>query len=688
MKLIIAKYKTQPMKQILIPIVVCSMFLSCQPQKQANTTDPLVSHIDATAKPGDDFFDYANGAWFKANPIAASEQSAGIFQVIQDTINAQILKICRSSAATQSAEGSNKQKIGDFYFSGMDSVSLNKNGIEPIRKYLDQIDQAKTPDQLATLTAFIHQSAGAPMFDFGVWQDSKISSKNAVNLSQGGLSLPDRQFYFEKDARSVMIREKFLAHLENMYKIMGYDAAKAKQAAENQMKLETTMASASRKKEDTRDPLKNYTKLTVNKLSALTPNFNWTVFFKESGLANVDSVIVGQPEYLTALNASLTKFGIDDWKNYLKYKFVRGMASYLDDATYKEVFSFYSQTLRGVQQPKPRWKRVVEQTDSYMGELIGQVYVAEYLPAGTKEKLQEIGNAVKEVYAERIKNLDWMSAATKEKALQKLQTMIMKVGYPDKWKDLSSMKISRSSFAENVISANKWFSNYNISKYGKPVDRTEWGMQPQTYNAYYNPSNNEIVVPACNIIVPGYERTMADDAILYSIIGGSTFGHEMTHGFDDMGSKFDDKGNLKNWWTKEDSTKFYAKTKMIVEQFSQYNPVDSLHINGELTQGENIADLGGLVMGYQAFQKTKQYKNNETIGGKTPDERFFLGFGLAWMINMRPEAIANQVKSDEHSPAKYRVIGTLSNIPEFYKTFGVKEGDKMWRPDSLIVRIW
>jgi putative endopeptidase len=676
------------MKQILIPIVVCSMFLSCQPQKQANTTDPLVSHIDATVKPGDDFFDYANGAWFKANPIAASEQSAGIFQVIQDTINAQILKICRSSAATQSAEGSNKQKIGDFYFSGMDSVSLNKNGIEPIRKYLDQIDQAKTPDQLATLTAFIHQSAGAPMFDFGVWQDSKISSKNAVNLSQGGLSLPDRQFYFEKDARSVMIREKFLAHLENMYKIMGYDAAKAKQAAENQMKLETAMALASRKKEDTRDPLKNYTKLTVNKLSALTPNFNWTVFFKESGLANVDSVIVGQPEYLTALNASLTKFGIDDWKNYLKYKFVRGMASYLDDATYKEVFSFYSQTLRGVQQPKPRWKRVVEQTDSYMGELIGQVYVAEYLPAGTKEKLQEIGNAVKEVYAERIKNLDWMSAATKEKALQKLQTMIMKVGYPDKWKDLSSMKISRSSFAENVISANRWFSNYNISKYGKPVDRTEWGMQPQNYNAYYNPSNNEIVVPACNIIVPGYERTMADDAILYSIIGGSTFGHEMTHGFDDMGSKFDDKGNLKNWWTKEDSTKFYAKTKMIVKQFNQYNPVDSLHINGELTQGENIADLGGLVMGYQAFQKTKQYKNNETIGGKTPDERFFLGFGLAWMLNMRPEAIANQVKSDEHSPAKYRVIGTLSNIPEFYKTFGVKQGDKMWRPDSLMVRIW
>jgi Predicted metalloendopeptidase len=676
------------MNKILLTMAACAVLLSCQPQKQANTTDPLVSHIDATVKPGDDFFNYANGAWFKANPIAASEQSAGIFQVIQDTINAQILKICKSSAVTQSPEGSNKQKIGDFYFSGMDSASLNKNGIEPIRKYLDQIDQVKTPEQLASTTAFIHKSVGAPMFDFGVWQDSKISNKNAVNLSQGGLSLPDRQFYFEKDSRSAMIREKFVAHLENMYKIMGYDAAKAKLAAENQMKLETALATASRKKEDTRDPLKNYTKLTTSQLSALTPNFNWSVFFNESDLSKVDSVIVGQPEYLTALNTNLKKFGIDDWKNYLKYKFIRGMSSYLDDNTYNEVFSFYSQTLRGVKQPKPRWKRVVEQTDGYLGELIGQVYVAEYLPGGTKEKLQEIGNAVKEVYAERIKNLDWMSDATKQKALEKLQTMIMKVGYPDKWKDLSSMKISRASFAENIIAANQWFSNYNISKYGKPVDRTEWGMQPQNYNAYYNPSNNEIVVPACNIIVPGYEHTMADDAILYSIIGGSTFGHEMTHGFDDMGSKFDDKGNLKNWWTKEDSTKFYAKTKMIVKQFSQYNPVDSLHINGELTQGENIADLGGLVMGYQAFQKTKQYKNNEIIAGKTPDERFFLGFALAWMLNMRPEAIANQVKSDEHSPAKYRVIGTLSNIPEFYKTFGVKQGDKMWRPDSLMVRIW
>jgi putative endopeptidase len=680
------------MKRFLIPfgflglIWVCN---SCQPTGKSNVKDPLAAHIDTSFKAGDDFFDYANGKWFKENPIAASEQSSGIWQVIQDTINSQILKICKSSAAVANPEkGSNKQKIGDFYFSGMDSTNLNKTGIAAIQKYLDQIDAISDFNQLATMASFIHRSTGSPLFAFGVTQDSKISSKNAVMIWQGGLSLPERSYYFDNDERTATIRKKFEQHLENMFRILKYDETKAKAAAANQLKLETALAGASRKKEDTRDPHKNYNKLSFKKLTELAPNFNWQNFIQEAGLQNVDTVIVGQPEFLSALNLSLKKFTLEDWKNYLKYSFTKGISMYLDDATYRETFSFYSQTIRGIKQPKPRWKRVVEETDGYLGELIGQVYVTEYLPAGTKEKLVEIGNAVKSVYAERIKNLDWMSDATKEKALKKLGSMIMKVGYPDKWKDLSSLEISRTSFAENAVNANLWHFGYMISKFGKPVDRTEWEMQPQNYNAYYNPSNNELVVPGCNIIVPGYERKMADDAILYSIIGGSTFGHEMTHGFDDMGSKFDANGNLKNWWTAEDSTKFYGKTKMIVKQFNQYNPVDSLHINGELTQGENIADLGGIIMGYEAFKKTNQYKNNEKIADLTPDQRFFLGFALAWMVDMRPEAIANQVRSDEHSPAKYRVIGTLSNMPEFYKAFGVKEGDKMWRPDSLIVRIW
>jgi putative endopeptidase len=454
------------------------------------------------------------------------------------------------------------------------------------------------------------------------------------------------------------------------------------------MKLETALAAGSRKLADTRDPLKNYNKFTVTKLKQTTPDFDWTRFFENTGLKGVDTVIVGQPEFLTTLNIQLKSFPLDVWKSYLKFHLVRGLARYLDDKTYRESFSFYSTTLRGIPEPKPRWKRVVHETDGSLGELIGQIYVDEYLPEGTKEKLTEIGNSIKTVYAERIKALDWMSEPTKVKALKKLDAVIIKVGYPDKWKDMSALKVDRSSYVQNVKNANKWWFGYMIAKFGKPVDRTEWHMNPQNYNAYYNPSNNEIVVPGCNIIVPGFERKLADDAILYSIIGGSTFGHEITHGFDDQGSKYDENGNLFNWWTPEDSIRFYAKTKLIVQQFDAFVAVDSLHIKGDMTQGENIADLAGTVMGYEAFKKTDQYKNREMIAGLTPDQRFFLGYAFAWMINDRPEAIASQVKSDVHSPAKYRVLGPLANIPEFYAAFDIKQGDAMWRPDSLRVRIW
>jgi putative endopeptidase len=359
----------------------------------------------------------------------------------------------------------------------------------------------------------------------------------------------------------------------------------------------------------------------------------------------------------------------------------------LDDKTYFESFSFYSTILLGVQEPKPRWKRVVEQTGESIGDLLGQVYIAEYLPKGSKEKLLEIGNTIKEVFAERIKKLDWMSNATKVKALKKLNTIIMKIGYPDKWKDLSSMHIDRSSYVRNVMNANQWEFNYMIAKYGKPVDRSEWDMEPQTYNAYYNPSNNEIVMPGCNIIIPGYERILADDALLYSNIG-ATFGHEITHGFDDEGSKYNEQGNLENWWTSVDSLKFFTKTKMIVQQFNEYIAIDSLHINGDLTQGENIADLAGTMMSYEAFKKTSQYRGQEAIAGLNPDQRFFLGYAFAWMVNERPEAIANQVRSNEHSPVKFRVIGPLTNMPEFYASFGIKKGDAMWRADSMRVKIW
>ena len=662
---------------------------ACQPNVSSSKSDALVSHIDSTVKPGNDFFMFANGKWFKENPIPASEQYNGIFQIIQDTVSAQVRNICESSAAMTNVEkGSNRQKIGDFFYSGMDSVLLNKNGITPLKADFERIDGISNGKDLFKELAYIQTVAGSPMFGFYVGQDDKNSSKNAVFISQGGLSLPDRDYYFATDDRAKMIREKFVAYLDSMYTIMGYDKAEAAKAADNTMKLETALAKSSRKREDTRDPLKNYNKMSFAQINQDTPNVDWSVFMQGMGLTNVDSVIVGQPEFLTALNSYLKSFPMDMWKDYLKFHLLNGLASYLDDHTYMTAFNFYSKTLRGIQEPRPRWKRVVGRTNGALGDLVGQVYVKDYLPAGTKEKLLEIGHAIKKVYAERIKNLDWMTEPTKEKALHKLDVMIMKVGYPDKWKDMSSLHVDRTSYVQNVMNASKWYTNYMISKYGKPVDRTEWGMEPQTYNAYYNPSNNEIVVPGCNIMVPGYERKMADDAILYAIIGGSTFGHEMTHGFDDQGSKYDAQGNLNNWWTPEDSTKFYAKTRMIVKQFDNYVAVDSLHINGSMTQGENIADLGGIMMGYQAFQQTKQYKDNEMIAGLTPDQRFFLGYAMAWMLNMRPEAIANQVRSDVHSPAKFRVNGPLSDMTAFYKTFNVKEGDAMWRPDSLRVQIW
>lgn len=450
-----------------------------------------------------------------------------------------------------------------------------------------------------------------------------ISSKNAVFLSQGGLGLPDRDYYFNNDERTKKVREAYPEHLKKMFELSGYDEKKATDAAADVYAVELALAKVSRKMEDLRDPFKNYNKTSVKELQEKLKFVPMQTFFSGLGMNMPDTVIVGQPEFFTYLNLATQQFGIEIWKNYLRWHLLRGLAPYLNTEIEKQNFSFYGTLLNGVKEQRPRWKRVVEDTDGQLGELVGQIYVEQYLPKGTKEKLMEIGNAVKEVYRKRISSLDWMSDATKTKAIAKLDAMIMKVGYPDKWKDMSALEVDRTSYVKNVIRANAWHFDYMKNKYGKPVDRTEWSMTPQTYNAYYNPSNNEIVVPACNITVPGYEKTLADDAILYSIIGGSTFGHEFTHGFDDQGSKYDQFGNLNNWWTTEDSIRFYAKTGAVVNQYNHYLVIDSLYINGDMTQGENIADIGGVAMGLEAFKQTKQFKENQTIAGLNPMQRFF-----------------------------------------------------------------
>jgi len=676
------------LSNFLLLLFTAALIFSCATTTRQPVHDELASHIDSTVRPGDDFFLFANGKWFKEHPIPATEQSNGLWQLIRDTVNAQVLNICTTSAAiTGEPAGSNKQKIGDFYFSGMDTVSVNGKGLTELADWFARIDAIDGLPALTEEVARIHTMAAAPFFSLYVTQDDRISSKYGLYINQGGLSLPDRSYYFDTDPQAKMVREKFTEYLKNAFMLMGYPEKKAMEASVRVMKLETDLARNSRKLEDTRDPLTNYNKFPVAKLKEMV-SLDWDHLFAVTGLANVDTVISGQPEFLAGLNSLLKKMPPEYWKDYLKIQLFTGLAPYLDDPSYNEMFSFYYTTLRGIPEPKPRWKRVVNAVDNFLGPVIGQVYVKEYLPEGTKEKLMEIGNAIREVYAGRIRELDWMTAPTKEKALVKLDRMIMKVGYPDNWKDMSRLQVSRESYLQNAMRANEWWFTYNTGKFGKPVDRTEWSMDPQTYNAYYNPSNNEICVPGCNIIVPGYERVMADDAILYAIIGGSTFGHEMTHGFDDQGCKYDENGNLNNWWTLEDSARFFKRTAMIVNQFNQYQVADSLYINGSQTQGENIADLAGIILGYQAFQKRPQFINKEMIGGLDPSQRYFLAYGMAWMINDRPEAIANQVRMDVHSPAKFRVNGPLADVDAFYTTFGVKEGDRMWLPDSLRVKIW
>ncbi len=671
--------------RILLILVFAGLNLISCNKKEVEFSDPLVTNRDTLVNPADDFFKYANGGWFKKNPIPSTEQSNGIFRTIADTINNQIKQICEKSALDESAQvGSNKQKIGDFYASGMDSIAINKAGISPLKSEFAKIDAIKDIPSLVTSIAHLHTIGASPAFSFYIGQDDKISTKYALFLGQGGLGLGNRDYYFNTDEPTVKIRTEYVKHLQAMLKLIGQNEA----GATSIMKLETDLAKASRKLEDLRDPVKNYNKMTVASLGKITSNINWNSIFPVLGVAKADSVIVGQPEFYKALNTFVKSYSIEDWKTYLKWDLVNSYAPYLNSTIEKQNFKFYSTVMNGVAKQKPRWKRVVGQTDAYLGELIGQVYVAEYLPKGSKEKLLEIGNNIRDVYADHIKKLDWMSAATKVKALNKLSKIVMKVGYPDKWKDMSSMKIDRKSYCGNVIQANIWGYKDMVNKYGKPVDRTEWSMQPQTYNAYYNPSNNEIVVPACNIIVPGFEGRMPDDAILYGIIGGSTFGHEITHGFDDQGSQYDENGNLNNWWTPEDLKKFQAKTKLIVSQFNKYTVLGNKHINGEATQGENIADLGGVVMGYEAFKKTAQYKNKEKISNLTPDQRFFLAYGYAWMVNIKDEALASQIMTDVHAPAQFRINGPLSNIPEFYKAFNVKPGNKMYQPDSLRVVIW
>lgn len=662
--------------------------ISCNKQS-ASQKDFIKENIDTVANPGIDFFQYANGGWTKLNPIPSAYSRWGIGNLINDEIYDKLRKINEDAAKAKDAEGSNSQKIGDFWFTGMDTVGIEKQGIQPIKADLDRISAIKDITGVLNEIAYQHTLGDSPLFSMYVYQDMKNSDVMALYLNQGGIGLPDRDYYFNKDGRTAGIRKDYREkHLINMFKLSGMDDAASAKAAEGTYKLEESLATSSRKLEDLRDPYKNYNKYAVADLNKLTPSINWNDLLTKMKIKKIDSVIVGQPEFFKQVEVSLKSVPVESWKEYLRWNLVSSSASYLNKALDDENFRFYGTVLTGKKEQRPRWKRVLSSEEAVMGEVLGQLYVKEYYSEKTKKRYEDLVEAIRDAYKERIKKLDWMSEPTKQKALAKLASMTKKVGYPDKWKDLSSLKIDRSSYLANMKRGSEFWYKYNVDKLGKPVDRNEWEMTPQTYNAYYNPSNNEIVLPAAIFLVPGWNDENIDDAVVYGYAAASTIGHEITHGFDDQGSQFDEKGNLKKWWTPEDEAKFKERCKMIVKQFNDYKVLDSLHVNGDATQGENIADLGGILLGWDAFVKTEQYKKGEKINGLTPAQRYFLGYAMGWLGHQRDESLANQIMTDVHAPANLRVNGPFANIPAFYDAFGIKQGDAMWRPDSLRVKIW
>jgi len=670
-------------------IIISSIVFSACTDKSKNyaSNDVVFKNLDRSVKPGDDFFGYANGGWLKKNPIPPAYPSWGIGNVVGEDIRNRLKKINIEALNTKAGKGSNTQKIGDFYFSGMDTLNIEKEGLNPLKEELNKIDEVKNIDELVDEFAHLNTIGVKTPIEASVDQDEKNSNKNMLNLYQGGIGLPNRDFYFNTDPHSVAVRTDYQEkHLPILYKLLGLNPIGAIAASKKTYSLEKFLADSSRKLEDLRDPYHNYNKIPLNGLSKLSPAINWKSAFGKMEYKNVDSVIVGQPEYYRALNKALKIFTIEDWKMYLRKKLISTFGSALSKPFDNENFRFYS-VLSGSKEQLPRWKRVLDTENDLMGEVLGQIFVREYFPEKTKERYVNLVEAVRTSFKEHIEKLTWMSDQTKQKAYDKLAKISTKVGYPDHWKDFSTLTIDRGSYALNIMRANNFWHRYNAIKLGKPVDRTEWGITPQTYNAYYNPSNNEIVLPAAIFLVPGVKDEDMDDAVVYGYSAASTIGHEMTHGFDDQGRQYDAKGNLKEWWLPQDSIKFTQRAQMLINQFNGYS-IYGLHVNGKATQGENIADLGGIVIGLDAFKKTDQYKEGKSINGLTPMQRFFLGYALGWLGHDRKEAVASQIITDVHSPGFMRVNGPFTDVPEFYEAFNIKKGDKMWLDPDKRVKIW
>jgi putative endopeptidase len=648
-------------------------------------------NMDTSVKPQDDFYLYANGGWLKGNPVPPEYSRWGSFDELTEKNNDALHKIAEKAANTHvdAKTAPEVQKVGDYYASGMDEKTIDAERIRPLEEELKRIDAIKNRADVLKALAHLHTIGVGAFFEFGSGQDEKDSSREIAQAGQGGLGLPDRDYYTKTDEDSKKKRAAYVEHVTKMLTLLGEPASKATGDAKKIMAFETSLAKASRTRVELRDPQKNYNKMSQADLQKLTPDWNWADYFVAINLAEPGDINVGQPEFFKAANAALTSTSIDDWKTYLRWHLINAAAEDLSDDFVNEDFTFKEGVLRGTKEIKQRWKRVVGSTDEALGDALGKLYVADYFPPEAKARALEMINNLKAALADRIKTLDWMDEPTKQEALKKLAAMNVKIGYPDKWRDYSLLKVDRGPYVLNTMRAANFEVNRELKKIGKPVDRTEWGITPPTVNAYYNANMNEIVFPA-GILQPPFFEPKADDAVNYGGMG-AVIGHEMTHGFDDQGRQFDASGNLRDWWSPESAAKFKDRSQAVVHQYSEYEPIPGVHINGELTQGENIADIGGVKLAYAALQKALE-KNpqarEQKIDGLTPEQRFFLGWAQVWRANQREQDLRLRLNTDPHSPTHYRCNGPISNMSEFAKAFNLPADCPMVRPADKRVNIW
>jgi len=683
------------MKKIMIGILTLALMQGCTSnvKNKVETVKKYppfdVQNMDTKIKPGDDFYSYTNGAWLKNNPIPADKNSRSTFDELIEKNRHDIREIIEEAAATKDVQqGSNTEKIGKFYNSGMDTVSIEKKGIAPLKIFFDKIEAIKNISDVQSVGAYFQSYAISPFFSLFSNQDSKNSTSIIAQCFQAGIGLPDRDYYFTNDESTKKIREKYLIHLTKMFGLLGDEPNAAVKNAETVMKMETQLAKASFTNVENQDPQKTYNKVTIDGLNKLAPNIDWKSYFTQVGYPGLSEVNIYQPSFMIELSNMMKNVPVADWKTFLRWQLINSTAGNLNKAFENQNFDFYYKTLSGQEKMEPRWKLILDMTSNSLGETIGQLYVKKYFPPAAKQKMTDLVMNLKKSLKQRIENLSWMGPQTKLEALAKLDKMGVKVGYPDKWRDYSGLVISSESYVRNVLSSQAFEFRYTMDKVGKPVDPTEWGMTPQTVNAYYNPFRNEIVFPA-GILQPPFFNVDADDAVNYGAIG-MVIGHEMTHGFDNLGRQFDKDGNLRDWWTKEDSKSFDAHADMIVEQYNHYEVLDSAFVNGKHTLGENIADLGGATVAFNAYKLSLEGKEAPNpIDGFTNFQRFFLSYAQIWRTNMRDEELRKRVKTDEHSPAKVRINGVVYNMPEFYAAFpDIKPGDKLFRAPEQRPVIW